>query len=173
MTTSRTFDTDPGRLAQPFPAGFDWGFAASAYQIEGAAAEDGRGPSIWDTFARRSGAIADGSSGAIADDHYHRYREDVALMADVGARAYRFSISWPRVLPMGTGSVNQAGLDFYQRLVDTLLAAGVGPLINLFHWDLPQALQDRGGFADRQVVDWFTDYTVLSRRPWATVSRTG
>jgi beta-glucosidase len=161
MTTSRTFDTDPARLAQPFPAGFDWGFAASAYQIEGAATEDGRGLSIWDTFARRSGAVADGSSGAIADDHYHRYREDVALMADLGARAYRFSISWPRVLPMGTGSVNQAGLDFYQRLVDTLLAAGVRPLINLFHWDLPQALQDRGGFADRQVVDWFSDYTVL------------
>ena len=121
MSTSPTFDTDPARLARPFPAGFTWGFAASAYQIEGAAAEDGRGPSIWDTFARQPGAIADGSTGDVACDHYHRYPEDVRLMADLGARAYRFSVSWSRVLPMGTGAVNQPGLDFYQRLVDALL----------------------------------------------------
>jgi beta-glucosidase len=113
VTTSPTFDTDPVRLAQPFPADFAWGFAASAYQIEGATTEDGRGPSIWDTFARRPGAIADGSTGDVACDHYHRYPEDVRLMAELGARAYRFSVSWPRVLPMGTGAVNQPGLDFY------------------------------------------------------------
>ena len=161
MSTSPTFDTDPARLAQPFPADFAWGFAASAYQIEGAAAEDGRGPSIWDTFARQPGAIADGSTGDVACDHYHRYPEDVRLMADLGARAYRFSISWSRVLPTGTGAINQPGLDFYQRLVDALLGAGVQPLINLFHWDLPQALQDRGGFANPEVVGWFTDYAAL------------
>ena len=161
MTTSPTFDTDPARLAQPFPAGFAWGFAASAYQIEGAAAEDGRGASIWDTFARRPGAIADGSTGDIACDHYHRYADDVRLMAELGARTYRFSTSWSRVLPTGTGAVNQRGLDFYRRLVDALLGAGVKPLVNLFHWDLPQALQDRGGFANPEVVGWFTDYADL------------
>ena len=122
MSPSPAFDTDPTTLAQPFPADFTWGFAASAYQIEGAAAEDGRGPSIWDTFARRPGAIADGSTGDVACDHYHRYPEDVRLMADLGARAYRFSVSWSRVLPTGTGAINQPGLDFYERLVDALLA---------------------------------------------------
>jgi len=156
-----TFETDPARLAQAFPADFAWGFAASAYQIEGAAAEDGRGPSIWDTFARRPGTIADGTTGDVACDHYHRYGEDVRLMADLGVQAYRFSVSWSRVMPTGTGSVNQAGLDFYRRLVDRLLEAGVQPLINLFHWDLPQALQDRAGFANPEVVGWFSDYTAL------------
>ena len=151
----------PSPARPAFPADFAWGFAASAYQIEGAAAEDGRGPSIWDTFARQPGAIADGSTGDVACDHYHRYPEDVRLMADLGARAYRFSVSWSRVLPAGTGAVNQPGLDFYERLVDALLDAGVQPLVNLFHWDLPQALQDRGGFADPQVVGWFTDYAAL------------
>ena len=161
VTASPEFDTDPARLAARFPTAFTWGFAASAYQIEGAAAEDGRGASIWDTFARRPGAIADGTTGDVACDHYHRYPEDARLMADLGARAYRFSVSWPRVLPDGTGAVNQRGVDFYQRLVDALLDAGVQPLVNLFHWDLPQALQDRGGFANAEVVGWFTDYTSL------------
>ena len=161
MTSPPTFDIDPARLAERFPADFDWGFAASAYQIEGAAGEDGRGLSIWDTFARQPGAIADGSTGDVACDHYHRYPDDVRLMADLGARAYRFSISWPRILPTGTGAVNQPGLDFYERLVDALLAAGVQPLVNLFHWDLPQALQDRGGFANPEVAGWFTDYASL------------
>jgi beta-glucosidase len=161
MRTRPPVDTDPARLARPFPADFGWGFAASAYQIEGAAAEDGRGPSIWDTFARRPGAIADGSTGDVACDHYHRSAQDVRLMADLGARTYRFSVSWPRVLPMGTGSVNQPGLDFYGRLVDALLEAGIQPLVNLFHWDLPQALQDRGGFANPEVVGWFSDYAAL------------
>ena len=159
MTSS--FDTDPAELGGRFPAGFTWGFATSAYQIEGAAAEDGRGPSIWDTFARRPGAIADGTTGDVACDHYHRHAEDVRLLAELGARAYRFSVSWSRVLPTGTGAVNRRGLDFYQRLVDALLEASVQPLVNLFHWDLPQALQDRGGFADPQVVGWFTDYAAL------------
>ena len=161
MTRSPTTDTDPVRLARSFPADFTWGFAASAYQIEGAATEDGRGASIWDTFARQPGAIADGSTGDVACDHYRRYPEDVRLMADLGARAYRFSVSWSRVLPTGTGPVNQLGLDFYERLVDALLGAGIQPLINVFHWDLPQALQERGGFANRDVVGWFTDYAAL------------
>ena len=161
VSTSQTFDSDPVRLAEPFPADFAWGFAASAYQIEGAAGEDGRGPSIWDTFARQPGAIADGSTGDVACDHYHRFAEDVRLMAELGARSYRFSVSWSRVLPNGTGVPNERGLDFYQRLVDALLESGVQPLVNLFHWDLPQALQDRGGFADAQVAGWFTDYAAL------------
>jgi beta-glucosidase len=161
MRTSPTIDTDPARLAQPFPADFAWGFAASAYQIEGATSEDGRGPSIWDTFARQPGAIADGSTGDIACDHYHRFDDDARLMGDLGARAYRFSVSWSRVLPTGTGAINRPGLDFYGRLVDALLDAGVQPLINLFHWDLPQALQDRGGFANPAVSDWFAEYAAL------------
>jgi beta-glucosidase len=159
--TSSEPDLDPARLARTFPTGFAWGFATSAYQIEGAAALDGRGPSIWDTLSSRPGAIADGSTGDVACDHYHRYPEDVRLLADLGARAYRFSISWSRVLATGTGAVNQPGLDFYQRLVDALLGAGIQPLVNLFHWDLPQALQDRGGFANPEVVGWFTDYASL------------
>lgn len=160
VTTPRSeIDRDP--LGQRFPADFTWGFATSAYQVEGAATEDGRGRSIWDTFARQPGAIADASTGDVACDQYHRYREDAGLMAGLGAGAYRFSISWPRVLPSGIGAPNPAGLDFYQRLVDALLEAGVRPLVNLFHWDLPQTLQDRGGFADPGVVDWFTDYAAL------------
>jgi beta-glucosidase len=159
--TNGELDLDPGALAGRFPTGFVWGFAASAYQIEGAAAEDGRGPSVWDTFSRVPGAIADGQTGDGACDHYHRFREDVALMARIGAKAYRFSVSWPRVQPDGTGAANERGLAFYDRLVDALLAAGIQPLVNLFHWDLPQALQDRGGFADPRVVGWFAEYAAL------------
>jgi len=161
MTSPTSPDTDAARLASAFPAEFTWGFSASAYQIEGAAAEDGRGTSIWDTFARQPGAIADGSNGDIACDHYHRFADDVRLIAELGGRAYRFSASWPRVLPAGNGPVNQRGLDFYSRVVDALLAAGVQPLVNLFHWDLPQALQDRGGFANPEVIGWFSDYASL------------
>ena len=170
MATSNV-ELDPGALAGRFPAGFAWGFAASAYQIEGAAGVDGRGRSVWDTFARKPGAIADGHTGDDACDHYHRFPEDLALMADIGVRAYRFSVSWPRVLPDGTGAVNDRGLAFYDRLVDALLTAGVRPLVNLFHWDLPQALQDRGGFADPRVVGWFTDYaTAVASRLYDRVS---
>jgi beta-glucosidase len=141
-----------------FPAGFVWGAATSAYQIEGAAGEDGRGPSIWDTFARTPGRVAGGHTGEVAADHYHRYRQDTALMADLGLGAYRFSVAWPRVQPDGRGPVNQAGLDFYRRLADSLLERGVEPWITLYHWDLPQALQDRGGWAGREVVDRFVEY---------------
>jgi beta-glucosidase len=154
-------DLDPKALAARFPPGFAWGFAASAYQIEGAAAEDGRGRSVWDTFARVPGAIADGQTGDVACDHYHRFLEDVALIARIGARSYRFSVSWPRVQPDGTGAVNERGLAFYDRLVDALLSAGIKPLLNLFHWDLPQALQDQGGFANPQIVDRFAEYATL------------
>ena len=159
--TNDGLELDPVALGRRFPAEFTWGFGASAYQIEGAAAEDGRAPSVWDTFSRVPGAVIDGDTGDVACDHYHRFPEDVALMAGIGARAYRFSVSWPRVQPEGTGAVNERGLDFYDRLVDALMAAGVQPLVNLFHWDLPQALQDRGGFADPAVVGWFTEYAAL------------
>ncbi len=154
-------ELDAEALAARFPAGFAWGFAASAYQIEGAAAEDGRSPSIWDTFARLPGAIADGQTGDVACDHYHRFRDDVALMARIGARAYRFSVSWSRVQPEVGNAANEPGLAFYDRLVDALLEAGVQPLVNLFHWDLPQALQDRGGFAEPGIVDRFVEYAGL------------
>ncbi len=152
---------DPTALAARFPAGFAWGFGASAYQIEGAASEDGRGRSVWDTFARVPGAIADGETGDVACDHYHRYAEDAALMGALGANSYRFSVSWSRVLPEGTAPANARGLDFYDRLVDALLANRVTPVLNLFHWDLPQALQDEGGFADPRVIGWFADYAEL------------
>ena len=152
---------DQAELARRFPPGFVWGFAASAYQIEGAANEDGRGASVWDTFCRQRGAVVNGDNGDVACDHYHRYRDDARLMGELGVSAYRFSVSWPRVLPTGTGQVNERGVDYYQRLVDALLAAGVQPMLNVFHWDLPQALQDRGGFANPQIVDWFADYAEL------------
>ncbi|GAB3861044.1 GH1 family beta-glucosidase [Micromonospora andamanensis] len=144
-----------------FPTGFRWGVSTSAYQIEGAAGTDGRGPSIWDTFAHTPGRIIDGSNGDVACDHYHRYAEDVALMAGLGVTAYRFSISWPRVLPSGTGQVNPAGLDFYERLVDELLAHGIDPVATLFHWDLPQPLEDTGGWLNRDTAHRFAEYADL------------
>ncbi len=148
-----------------FPEGFIWGASTSAYQIEGATHEDGRGESVWDTFSRLPGAIAGGDTADVACDHYHRCREDVALMAELGLKAYRFSIAWPRVLPQGTGAVNEAGLDFYDRLVDALLAAGIEPFATLYHWDLPQAQQDAGGWPDRAIVEAFVHYAdVVSRR---------
>jgi beta-glucosidase len=156
--TDTDFEHDPTRLAQRFPDDFVWGFAASAYQIEGAVNEDGRGPSIWDTFSHTPGKTADGDTGDVACDHYHRYRGDAALMAELGAHSYRFSISWPRIFPTGSGTANEKGIDFYRRLVDELVAVGVEPVLNLFHWDLPQALQDRGGFANPDIVGRFTDY---------------
>ena len=131
---------------------FVWGAATAAYQIEGAVAEDGRAPSIWDTFCRVPGAIDNGDTGDVACDHYHRWPEDVALMRELGVEAYRFSIAWPRVLPDGTGAVNPAGLDFYDRLVDALLEAGIRPFVTLYHWDLPQVLQDRGGWPARDTA---------------------
>lgn len=142
-----------------FPEGFVWGAATSAYQIEGAWNEDGKGESIWDRFVRIPGKIENGDTGDVACDHYHRLREDVFLMKSLGLKAYRFSISWPRVLPKGKGSVNEKGLDFYDRLVDELLSAGIKPFATLYHWDLPQAVQDEGGWPNRTVVNAFLKYT--------------
>ncbi|MFF0410337.1 GH1 family beta-glucosidase [Kitasatospora sp. NPDC004745] len=144
------------------PAGFRWGAATAAYQIEGAVEEDGRGPSVWDTFTVRPGAIRDGHTGAVACDHYHRYPEDIALMKGLGLDGYRFSIAWPRVQPTGAGAVNPAGLAFYDRLVDALLEAGITPLPTLFHWDLPQALEDRGGWLDRDTAYRFAEYATVT-----------
>jgi beta-glucosidase len=142
-----------------FPRGFIWGTATSAYQIEGAVNEDGRAPSVWDGFTHRPGTIADGSNGDIADDHYHRTKGDIGLMTALGTTAYRFSIAWPRIFPAGTGTPNPKGLDFYQRLVDDLLANGIAPYATLYHWDLPQALQDRlGGWQSRDTAKAFADY---------------
>jgi beta-glucosidase len=141
-----------------FPDGFLWGAATSAYQIEGGVAEGGRGVSIWDTFCQSEGKVFQGHTGDVACDHYHRYAEDIELMRSLGLHAYRFSIAWPRVLPEGKGKINQQGLDFYERLVDALLAAGIQPFATLYHWDLPQALQDAGGWANRETVGAFCEY---------------
>ncbi|HWH36843.1 MAG TPA: GH1 family beta-glucosidase [Candidatus Limnocylindrales bacterium] len=141
-----------------FPHDFVWGVATSAYQIEGAVLADGRAASIWDTFCREPGRVANGDNGDVACDHYHRWAEDIGLLADLGVAAYRFSVAWPRVMPSGTGRVNRRGLDFYDRLVDGLLEHGIAPTVNLYHWDLPQALQDRGGWANPSIVGWFGDY---------------
>lgn len=141
-----------------FPPSFVWGAAAASYQIEGAATEDGKGLSVWDMLCRKPGAIWEGHTGNVACDHYHRYAEDVALMQQIGLQAYRFSISWPRVLPDGVGKVSPAGLGFYDRLADNLLEAGVAPYATLFHWDFPYALYCRGGWLNRDSADWFADY---------------
>jgi beta-glucosidase len=143
------------------PAGFRFGASTAAYQIEGAVDEDGRGPSVWDTFCARPGTVVDASSGAVACDHYHRYPEDVALMRDLGLDGYRMSLAWSRIQPEGSGRMNPAGLAFYDRLVDELLAAGVKPMVTLFHWDLPQALQDKGGWLQRDTVERFAEYAAL------------
>ena len=142
-----------------FPKGFLWGTATSAYQIEGAVDEDGRGRSIWDTFSHTPGKIADHSNADRANDHYHRYKEDVRLIKELGVKAYRFSIAWPRVFPEGTGAPNPKGLDFYDRLLDELLKNGIEPFATLYHWDLPQALQDRvGGWQSSDTSEAFADY---------------
>ena len=146
------------RTSRRFPRGFLWGTATASYQIEGAVNEDGRGPSIWDTFSHTPGKIADGSTGDVAVDHYHRYKEDVQLMKALGTKTYRFSIAWPRVFPQGTGAPNPKGLAFYDRLIDELLANGITPFATLYHWDLPQTLQDRGGWECRDTAKAFGDY---------------
>ena len=152
---------EPGRL----PAGFVWGAATAAYQIEGAAREDGRGESIWDRFSHTPGKTANGDTGDVACDHYHRWPQDIALMRELGLHAYRFSIAWPRVLPNGRGASNEAGLAFYERLVDGLLAAGITPWVTLYHWDLSQPLEDAGGWPNRRTADAFTEYAdVVTRR---------
>ncbi len=148
-------------LAARFPDEFVWGAATASYQIEGAAFEDGRGPSIWDTFCRVPGAVLGGDTGDVATDHYHRMESDVALMADLGLRSYRFSIAWPRIQPTGSGAVNPAGLDFYSRLVDALLGHGIAPAATLYHWDLPQPLEDAGGWPVRATAERFAEYAAI------------
>jgi len=160
---SITDNAQPGtmvdtHIASFFPTNFLWGAATASYQIEGAAHEDGRGLSIWDQFASIPGKIYQGENGDIAADHYHRVPEDVALMAELGLNAYRFSIAWPRILPQGTGTPNTRGLDFYDRLVDSLLAQGITPFVTLYHWDLPLALHEKGGWFNRDTASAFADY---------------
>lgn len=147
-----------------FPRGFLWGVATSAYQIEGAWNEDGKGESIWDRFSHAAGNIKNGDTGDVACDHYHRYKEDVALMKELGVQTYRFSVSWSRVLPKGKGVVNKTGLNFYKSLVDELLRSGIEPWVCLYHYDLPQALQDEGGWANRNIIRYFADYAELMGR---------
>ncbi|HSJ55070.1 MAG TPA: GH1 family beta-glucosidase [Anaerolineae bacterium] len=151
-------------LLARFPAGFRWGAATASYQIEGAWNEDGKGESIWDRFSHTPAKIEGGDTGNVACDHYHRWPEDVALMKELNLDAYRFSISWPRLLPTGRGRANRAGLDFYSRLVDGLLDAGIEPFVTLYHWDLPQALQDRGGWPARDTAKAFVEYADLATR---------
>lgn len=160
MTTSQ--DPTAGSLTRAdFPARFRFGVATSSYQIEGAVHEDGRGPSIWDTFCAEPGRILDGSSGAVACDHYHRWPADLDLIQSLGVDSYRFSVAWPRIQPTGQGAANAAGLDFYERLVDGLLARGLTPYLTLYHWDLPQALQDQGGWTHRDTALRFAEYAGL------------
>ena len=147
-----------------FSKDFLWGAAAASYQIEGAAYEDGKGLSTWDVFCKEPGRVKNGDTGDVACDHYHRYREDVSRMAELGLKAYRFSISWPRVIPQGTGALNEKGLDFYDRLVDELLSKNIQPCATLFHWDLPQALQERGGWQSAESPEWFATYAELMGR---------
>lgn len=160
-----------------FPENFVWGAATAAYQIEGAAQDDGRGPSIWDTFCRTPGKVYAGHTGDIACDHYHRYADDVALMAELGLQAYRFSVAWPRIQPDGSGPVNPRGLDFYDRLVDSLIERGIDPIITLYHWDLPQTLDDRGGWTNRETAEHFAEYATAVHtrlgdrvRTWTTLN---
>ncbi|BDZ45722.1 GH1 family beta-glucosidase [Naasia aerilata] len=158
MTTGSADYRDSGLR---FPEGFLFGSATASYQIEGAAQEDGRRPSIWDTFARTPGKVLGGDTGDIADDHYHRWAEDLDIVRDLGLDAYRFSIAWPRIQPTGSGEANQAGLDFYSRLVDGMLERGITPIATLYHWDLPQPLEDAGGWPERETAHRFAEYAAL------------
>jgi len=177
-TAHRTVAPAPAtHAAREFPPAFLWGTATAAYQVEGAAALDGRTPSIWDTFSRTPGKVRNGDTGDIATDHYHRWREDVAIMADLGVGAYRFSLSWPRVQPTGRGPAVQKGLDFYRRLTDELLANDIQPVVTLYHWDLPQELEDAGGWPERDTAHRFAEYAGLAAealgdrvRTWITLN---
>jgi beta-glucosidase len=182
VTTSQPIDVhavapDRADVVRSFPDGFLLGAATAAYQIEGAAASDGRTPSIWDTFSQVPGAVVGGHTGHVATDHYYRYRDDVALMASLGLRSYRFSVSWPRVQPAGAGPANPRGLDFYQRLVDDLLAKGIEPFLTLYHWDLPQSVEDAGGWPSRDTAFRFAEYAEIVHaalgdrvRHWTTLN---
>ncbi len=160
-----------------FPQGFKWGVSAAAYQIEGAVDEGGRGPSIWDTFSHTPGKIQGGDTGDVATDHYHRFAEDIDLMVELGVGAYRFSISWSRIIPAGVGKVNDEGVAFYRRLCTALCERGITPVATLYHWDLPQALQDSGGWLDARSADWFVEYARVAKeqlgdliRVWSTLN---
>jgi beta-glucosidase len=155
---ARAAEPGAGSAARTFPVGFLWGSATASYQVEGAAREQGRGPSIWDTFSHSPGKTDHGDTGDIADDFYHRYPEDIELMKSLGLKTFRFSVSWTRIFPSGAGSPNVRGVDFYKRLVDALLAAGIQPYCTLYHWDLPQPLQDRGGWENRETAKLFADF---------------
>ena len=164
-------------MLERFPADFRWGVATSSYQIEGAVSAGGRSPSIWDTFCQTPGKVVGGDTGDIACDHFNRFESDIALMQELGIQEYRFSIAWPRLIPDGVGSPNEAGIDFYNRLVNALLAAGIKPVATLYHWDLPQVLQDRGGWANREIVEAFAAYAELAVarlgdrvKDWATLN---
>jgi beta-glucosidase len=146
---------------QDFGPNFVFGVATASYQIEGGTTEGGRGASIWDTFSATPGNVKDGDTGAVADDHYHRWEEDLDLIRDGGFDAYRFSIAWPRLIPDGSGAANQQGIDFYDRLIDGMLARDIKPFVTLYHWDLPSALQDKGGWMNRDIAKWFADYAAL------------
>ncbi len=165
MSTNGSTEQNPIR---PFPPGFLWGTATASYQIEGAVTADGRGPSIWDTFCRVPGAVWNGDNGDVACDHYHRMTEDLDLMAELGVGAYRFSVAWPRVQPTGSGAANQAGLDFYRRLVDGLRERDIEPTLTLYHWDLPQPLEDKGGWCVRETAERFADYVDLVARAFGS-----
>jgi beta-glucosidase len=164
MSAQLDVHDDRASAGQRLPRDFVWGVSTSSYQIEGAVHADGRGPSVWDEFCRQPGRIANGDTGDVACDHYHRFAEDIALMRRLGVGAYRFSIAWPRLLPQGSGPANEAGLAFYDRLIDGLLEAGIEPWLCLYHWDLPQALQDRGGWEARDIAATFGDYAALVAR---------
>ena len=161
MTRTESQSAPVTAPALTFPADFQWGTATASYQIEGSPTADGRGPSIWDTFSHTPGKVVDGDTGDVADDHYRRMPADVELMSTLGLGAYRFSIAWPRIVPTGSGPVNQAGLDFYSRLVDELLSHGIDPAVTLYHWDLPQPLQDAGGWVNRDTAQRFGDYAAI------------
>ena len=159
-----TSETSPTKLARRFPDSFLFGVATASYQIEGAAAADGRKPSIWDAFSHMPGRVKGADTGDEACDHYNRLEADLDLMAELGAEAYRFSIAWPRILPDGTGAINSNGLDFYDRLLDGLKARGIKAFATLYHWDLPLALTGRGGWTDRATADAFADYARIATR---------
>ena len=146
---------------QKFPDGFLWGSATASYQVEGAVHDDGRGTSIWDRFSHTPGKTHNGDTGDVADDHYHRYKEDIGLMSDLGLRTYRFSIAWPRIFPEGTGVRNPKGFDYYDRMLDVLLEAKIAPYCTLYHWDLPQTLEDKGGWQNRDTAKAFADYAAV------------
>jgi len=156
--TAETLSAPDGVNDRPFPKGFLWGSATASYQVEGAVKEDGRGVSIWDTFSHTPGNTHNGDTGDVATDSYHRYKEDIALMKSLGLKACRFSVAWPRIFPQGTGTPNQKGIDFYRRYCEELHAAGIGPFCTLYHWDLPQALEDKGGWQSKATSQAFADY---------------